>query len=78
MNCHIQEICFHGEDGLAGYSFRFELPLDRVISLNVPTFTGEKKAHISNFQFRYNRLTSSFMGEYVEDFKSSDVTASYS
>jgi len=71
LNCHLYEIVFLGGRENAGFQFRFE----RVIDKSSLSAQGDKKAKISNFQFRFERTRAAIMGEYLEGSTTTDVNS---
>ena len=62
LTCYLYELVYLGGREYGGYHFRFERIIDKSV-LNTP---GDKKAKISNFQFKFEKDQASIIGEYIE------------
>jgi PAS domain S-box-containing protein len=62
LNCFLIEIVFMSGRENAGFQFRFERQMEKNSSL----VAGDRRAKISNFQFRYERNKASIVGEYAD------------
>ena len=62
MNCFLSELIYLSGKENGGFQFRFE----KIIDKNLSIITGDRKAKISNFQFRFEKNKASIIGEYME------------
>jgi len=62
LTCHLNELIFLGGKEFAGLQFKFEYLTDKTTAA-VPV---DRKAKISNFQFKYEKPKPSVVGEYVD------------
>ena len=70
LNCYLFDVVFLSGRENAGMQFRFE----KVIDKNTTMMTGDRRAKIINFQFRYEKNMPKIIGEYVEG-SSSDINS---
>jgi len=68
LNCHLTELVFLGGRENAGFQFRFERVVERGAAHG-----ADKKAKISNFQFKFDKNRASILGEYAEGSTTTDV-----
>ena len=62
MNCFLSELTYLSGKENGGFQFRFE----KIIDKNLSIITGDRKAKISNFQFRFEKNKASIIGEYAD------------
>ena len=75
LSCTIADVTFLSGEEHAGIYFKFE----KLIEKNMISTHNEKKAKISNFQFRFERGSSAnIIGEYVDGTSSDAASAHYS